>query len=400
MYLLDPTQIGLCIRLSEDNIHKPICVGSVIQKLKPYIPLPFPPPDLEVESIVALVGRANASLARYDGLLEGLVNPGVLLSPLFMKEAELSSRIEGTIATANEVYRQQAGEEFDPEKSADIQEILNYRNTLRSAERVFKEQDQPLSLHLIRQMHGILMEGVRGEHKHPGSFRKTQNWIGPRGCRIEEATYVPPPPMVLDELLENFVAFTNIQDDAMDPIVQTALVHAQFELIHPFDDGNGRIGRLLIPLYLMKTKCLVSPSLYISGYLESDRDTYYEKLGRISSTGDWLGWIEYFLNVLVEQAQNNLKLVRQIMKLYESKKHQISELIHSDQNMYILDLLFDRPVFRATELHERLGIQRQRAAMYIRRLKDAQVITEVLPSRGRRAAVFSFGDLWAITDQQ
>jgi Fic family protein len=366
--------------------------------MKSYNPQPFPPKELILGSIVALVGRANACLSRYDGLLESLVNPGVLLSPLLMKEAELSSRIEGTIATANEVYQHQAGEEFEPEKKADIQEILNYRNTLRAAENALKER--PVSLHLIRQMHEILMKGVRGKNKNPGKFRDTQNWIGPKGCTQEEATYIPPPPIALNDLLENYIVFINARDETLDPIIQAALVHAQFELIHPFDDGNGRIGRLLVPLFLMKRGCLVTPSLYVSRYLESDRDTYYERLGRISSEGDWLGWIQYFLNVLIVQGENNLQLVRQIIELYDRKKAQITELLHSDKGVYFLDLIFDSPVFRANEVHKRLGIQRQRAAQYIRTLKEGGVITELRPASGRRPAILSFEDLLKITDQQ
>ncbi|MFQ5597096.1 MAG: Fic family protein [Nitrospiria bacterium] len=366
--------------------------------MKPYIPPQLPPETLKLESLVALVGRANACLSRYDGLLESLVNPEVLLSPLLMKEAEFSSRIEGTIATANEVYQQQAGEAFEPGKRADIQEILNYRNTLLAAGSKLKTQ--PFSLHFIRQMHEILMQGVLGENKHPGRFRMTQNWIGPRRSTIEEATYVPPPPTVLNDLLENFIQFVNLQDASLDPIVQTALVHAQFELIHPFDDGNGRIGRLLIPLFLMKRGCLVSPSLYISRYLEADRDTYCGCLGGISRTGNWQDWIHYFLNAIVAQAENNLSLVRQIIELYERKKRQIGELLRTDQGIHILDTLFDAPVFGANELHRRLNIQRQRAAQYIRTLKAAGVITELRPARGRRAALLSFEELWRITDRQ
>ena len=347
---------------------------------------------------MALVGRANASLSRYDGLLESLVNPGVLLSPLLMKEAEFSSRIEGTIATANEVYKQQAGEEFEPEKVADIKEILNYRSTLRIAGQAITEQH--ISRHLIRQMHENLMQGVRGENKNPGKFRETQNWIGPRGCRIDEATYVPPPPTALNDLLDNFIEFVNVRDDKMDPIVQTALLHAQFELIHPFDDGNGRIGRLLIPLMLVKRGSLVSPSLYISRYLEVNRDSYYEHLGNISQNNGWIGWIEFFLRALVDQAESNLKLVRLVIDLYENKKREITDLLHTDQGIYILDMLFDTPVFRANELHKKLGIQRQRAAAYIRTLKEAGVIVELRPASGRRPALLSFEDLWSIADQQ
>jgi Fic family protein len=366
--------------------------------MQPHIPRPFPPTNVSLEPMLALIGRANACLARYDGLLESLVNPQVLLSPLLMKEAELSSRIEGTIATANEVYQQEAGEEFEPEKAADIKEIINYRQTLRLAEQEII--DRPFSLHLIRQMHKTLMDGVRGEKMNPGQFRGTQNWIGPRGCTIEEATYVPPPPVALGDLLENFIDYVNVDQDTIDPIVQSALVHAQFEMIHPFDDGNGRIGRILIPLFLTKRTCLVSPSFYISRYLEANRDEYYHRLERISQQSDWQGWIRFYLEALIAQAENNLTLVRQVIQLYEDKKREIADLIHSDQAIHIVDMIFDTPVFRATDVHTRLGIQRQRAAGYIRALKESGILHEIRAARGRRAALLSFEGLWRITDQQ
>ncbi len=358
----------------------------------------FPPQALKLESVVALIGKANACLSRYDGLLESLVNPGVLLSPLVMKEAELSSRIEGTIATANEVYQQQAGEQFEPKKSDDINEILNYRSTLRTAGQT--QAENPFTLHLLRQMHQNLMQGVRGADKNPGKFRETQNWIGPRGCTKEQATYVPPSPVVLQELLEQFIEFINSDDASLDPIVQAAIVHAQFELIHPFEDGNGRIGRILIPLFLVKKGSIVSPSLYISSYLEANREMYYQCLENISVEGDWLGWIKFFLTAVVDQSESNLILVRKINELYDRKKREISDLLHSDQGIYILDILFDTPIFRANELHRRLNIQRQRAAQYIRILKEAGIITEIRPSRGSRPALLSFDDLWHITDRQ
>jgi cell filamentation protein, protein adenylyltransferase len=345
-----------------------------------------------------LVGRANAALARYDGLLEGLVNPQVLLSPLLMKEAELSSRIEGTIATANEAYQREAGQEFEPEKSADIQEILNYRRALRNAGDTI--QQRPISLHLIRQMHETLMADVRGEDKNPGRFRETQNWIGPRGCKIEEATYVPPPPVALVDLLENFIAYVNVRQADIDPIVQAALIHAQFEMIHPFDDGNGRIGRILIPLFLTKQKCLVGPSFYISRYLEENRDEYYRSLKQISEHGDWNGWVRFFLEALTTQARTNQNLVRQISQLYDDMKRSVSELLHTDRAIHIVDMLFDRPIFQAPEVHVRLDIQRQRAANYIRALKEAGLVREIRPARGRKAAILSFDELWRITDQQ
>ena len=159
-----------------------------------------------------------------------------------------------------------AGEEFKLGKYADIQEILNYRNTLRTAGQELGAG--PLSLHLLRQMHENLMQGAGGQDKNPGQFRGAQNWIGPRGCTINKATYVPPPPVVLQELLEQFIDSSNQLDASLDPIVQAAVLHAQFELIHPFDDGNGRIGRILIPLHLVRRGSIVSPSLYLSSYPE------------------------------------------------------------------------------------------------------------------------------------
>lgn len=363
-----------------------------------HYPNNFPPRELDLGSVVTLVGKANACLSRYDGLLESLVNPQVMLSPLVMKEAEFSSRIEGTVATANEVYQQQAGEQFDSEKDADIHEVLNYRSTLRLADDFLA--DRPLSLHTLRQMHTTLMTEVRGKDKNPGQFRTTQNWIGQRGCTIEQATYVPPSPIVLQAHLDRFMDFVNLSGDSFDPIVKAALIHAEFELIHPFDDGNGRIGRLLMPLYLMKQGSIVSPSLYLSGYLEAKRDVYYQKLENISRDEDWIGWVEFFLMAVIDQSQNNLELVRKIIDLYEQKKKEISDLLRSDQSIYILDMLFDTPIFRANTLHEKLDIQRQRAAAYIRTLKGADVIQEVRPASGRQAALLSFKALLDITDKQ
>ena len=361
--------------------------------VKPYDPEPLPPKSLsdDLNGLTALVGRANAVLSRYDGLLESVTNPEILLSPLVTKEAELSSRIEGTVATANEVYEAQAGTDFAPEKTADIEEILNYRYTLSLAADVIKEQ--PITLQMIRMMHAELMKGVRGQDKNPGNFRDTQNWIGPKGCTIEEATYIPPSPLQLNNHLESFESFLKLEDPNLDPIVNTALVHAQFELIHPFDDGNGRIGRLLIPLYLAQAGSLVSPSLYISEYFEANRDAYTARLGQISERGDWKSWILLFLEAVVSQAETNLALVRQVSVLYEEMKIRIAEITHSEQSIRILDALFDRPVFRSSQLHERLGIQRQRASGYIRSLKEAEILAEVRPAAGARPAILSFDPL-------
>lgn len=362
----------------------------------PFDPEQLPPEELDdtLHGMTALIGKANAVLSRYDGLLESVPNPQILLSPLVTVEAEQSSRIEGTVATANEVYEAEAGAEFEPEKKADIEEILNYRQTLRLATNAIK--DQKISLPLIRMMHAELMKGVRGQDKNPGKFRNTQNWIGGKGCSIEEATYVPPSPLRLPDHLSLFEEFLHADDPDLDPIVKTALVHAQFELIHPFDDGNGRIGRLLIPLFLASAGSLVSPSLYISAYFERNRDVYTARLAGISESGDWRSWIKFFLEAVIKQSSENLGTVRNVLALYEAMKPEIAKLTHSEQSIGILDMLFNRPVFRASEMHEVLGIQRQRAAGYIRILKERGILTELRPSAGRTAALLSFDPLLEI----
>lgn len=209
--------------------------------------------------MIGLVGRANAELARYDGLLQGIVNPAVLLSPLTTQEAVLSSKIEGTQATLDEVLEHDAGQLFSPEKNQDIQEIINYRTTLRTA--TDELAHRPISLGLIREMHRMLMNSVRGANKEPGVFRRDQNWIGRPGCSIAEATFVPPNPLQLLDHLEVWERY--IASNDFDSLVQTAIVHAQFELIHPFKDGNGRIGRLIIP-------CSSSRKSHIPTYVLSE----------------------------------------------------------------------------------------------------------------------------------
>ena len=198
---------------------------------------------MDYKRLFALVGDANAELARYDGLLQGIVNPSVMLSPLTNEEAVLSSKIEGTQATVDEVLEQEAGILKEGEKAKDIQEIINYREALRSAHLYL--HDRPITLSFVCQLHKVLLNSVRGQDKTPGEFRKDQNWIGLHGCPIEQASFVPPNPLQLPDHLEAWQQYLATND--IDLLLQTAVIHAQFELLHPFKDGNGRIGRILIP---------------------------------------------------------------------------------------------------------------------------------------------------------
>lgn len=357
--------------------------------MKPYIPESLPLTNLDHGRLIRLIGPANAALARYDGLLQSVINPRVMLSPLTTQEAVLSSKIEGTQATVDEVLEYEAGMEFDPEKVHDIQEIVNYRTALSSAKEALEQRS--LSLSLLRQMHGVLMNSVRGADKTPGQFRVTQNWIGVGNCPIEQATYVPPSPLQLLDHLEAFERYLAIDD--VDPLVQAAVVHAQFELLHPFNDGNGRIGRLLIPLFLFQKRALASPMFYLSEYLEAHRDRYYAGLRGISQQSDWTGWVEFFLNAISEQAQANTVRVRAILELYDRMKTRLSELLRSQYSIQVLDALFDRPIFQSNDFVERSGIPKHSATPILRTLRETGILVAIRESSGRKSAIVAFREL-------
>ena len=310
----------------------------------------------------------------------GMINPAVMLSPLTNQEAVLSSKIEGTQATVEEMLEHEAGQEYDEHKQNDIQEILNYRHALMLA----KESiiDRPIRLVLIRELHRVLMSSVRGEDKEPGLFRKDQNWIGRPGCAIEDASFVPPNPL---QLMDHLQAWERYLDaDEVDPIVQTALVHAQFELIHPFKDGNGRIGRLLIPLFLYRKDRLSNPMFYLSAYLERNRDEYYSRLLAISSSRDWTGWVAFFLQAVTVQAQQNSAILREIMSLYDVTKTQIRDLTHSPHQAQIVDALFDRPIFRVADIAQRAGVPKPTMHKLVNALLAEGLLQTLRPAAGRR----------------
>lgn len=357
--------------------------------MKPYVPDALPLTNLDLTRLLPKIGPANAALARYDGLLQSVVNPAVMLSPLTQREAVLSSKIEGTQATVDEVLEFEAGMDFDAEKTKDIQEVVNYRKTLTLATQ--EVAHRPISLNLLRQMHAVLMDSVRGANKTPGEFRHEQNWIGSTGCTIEQASFVPPSPLQLLDHLQAWEAYLNSND--MDVLLQCAVVHAQFELIHPFKDGNGRIGRLLIPLFLCQKQALASPMFYLSDYLESHRDEYYTRLQAISRVGDWSGWLGFFLDAVTVQAQDNAGRVHAMLALYESMKRRIADLTRSQHAIAVLDALFDRPIFQSADFIQRSGIPKQSALPFLRILREAGILHPLRERSGRRPAVLVFREL-------
>jgi Fic family protein len=363
--------------------------------MKPYIPETLPIKDLNHKRLIQLVGRANAELARYDGLLQAVVNPEVLLFPLSTQEAVLSSRIEGTQATLDEVLRRDSGmPAFDEKTEKDIQEIVNYRSVLIEAEKQLK--NRPITLFLIRQMHKELMASVRGRDKESGRFRSTRNYIGKPGTPIEKATFVSPEPHILQAHLESLEKY--LQTDDLDTLIQCAVMHAQFELIHPFMDGNGRIGRLLVPLFLYQKKRLSRPMFYLSEYLEENRGTYYSKLEMISKSKDWNGWVEFFLCAVSEQAIRNSTKVKAVLDLYKELKNRLYMISRSKNAMPILDALFYKPIFIPADLVKRSNTPKQTLMPILKKLQTAGILKVIREAKGRTPAVLSFSELLNITE--
>lgn len=362
--------------------------------MNPYQPDNLPLTNLDYRKLLPLVGQANAALARYDGLLQGIPNPSVMLSPLTTQEAVLSSRIEGTQATVDEVLEQEAGLLKEGEKFQDILEISNYRQALFAAREYLK--DYPIRLSFVRELHRTLMNSVRGKDKTPGEFRKDQNWIGKFGCSIEQASFVPPNPMQLIGFLQEWEYY--LDSDDIDFLLQTAVVHAQFELLHPFKDGNGRIGRILIPLFLYQKKILSQPMFYMSEYLESHRKEYYARLKGISTDCDWDGWIAFFLQAVIAQANQNGERVSEIIRLYEDMKEQIHKITRSQYTVHLLDALFDRPIFGSSHLIRHTEIPAASVKSFISKLKKAGILVDIRPAGGRQPAIMAFVRLLNITE--
>ncbi len=360
--------------------------------MEPYVPDTLPLDSIDWAAHVSLIGQANAALARYDGMLQGIVNPSVFLAPLTTQEAVLSSRIEGTQASMEEVLEYEADpqEAVEPSKSADIQEIINYRKAMGQA--VESLEKRPFCLNLIKELHAVLLDSVRGRDKAPGQFRRTQNYIGSPGVPIEQATFVPPAPDRLAQALDNWEKYLHF--DEKDGLVQLAVVKAQFEIIHPFLDGNGRLGRMLIPLFLYDKKLLSSPMFYLSAYLEANRETYLTRLEGISQKHDWNGWIQFFLIAVVKQAAVNIDRVRGMLRLYENMKSRMVEITHSQFAIQALDAIFSRPIFRGADFPTISGIPtKQTAASLVRQLQEAGILKVLQPAKGRRSAMLGFPEL-------
>lgn len=359
----------------------------------------FPPDDhIEWSRLIPLLGPTAATIARYDGMLAAIPNPDILLSLLITQEAVLSSRIEGTQATIGEVLEYEAGGRVPDsvERREDINEVLNYRSAMSMARELLKEL--PLSQRVLCKAHAELLKGVRGKGKSPGQYRRISNWIGPPGCTIEEARFVPIGANRLPDAMGIWEKY--LHADTPDQLVQLAVLHAEFESLHPFLDGNGRLGRMLIPLFMWQHDLISAPMFYISTYLEAHRDAYYDNLLAVSQDGDWTRWIEFFLGALRAQAEDNLQKTKGILDLYERMKTRVSEMTRSQHAIRVLDWIFKCPIFKSTDFRDAAGVPQPSAQRILRALRDGGILQVIVYPGGRRPAVLIFPELLNITEER
>ena len=346
-----------------------------------FIPDPLPPRIELSGPLVKLVAEASEALGRLDGVGRNLPNPHLLVQPFISVEAVSSSRIEGTQASLQDLYAAEAAPPLFPhERRNDVREVKNYIRALEHG--ISRLQDLPISTRLLREMHRILLEGVRGQNRAPGELRPVQNWIGGPGP-IEHAVYIPPPPQEVPRLMSELERYIH-GESPFPTLVDLALVHYQFEAIHPFLDGNGRIGRLLIVLMLLERGVLKQPLLYLSAYFERHQRRYYELLRRVSEEGAWEDWLLFFLTGVRDQASDALSRAARLNDLRERYRAQLQAAQASPVQQAIADQLFVTPVFSLRQLEKETGYSFAALSRAVRELEAAGLIREITGQRRNR----------------
>lgn len=350
--------------------------GRVVRSLAghwTYDPDPLPPALAFSPDLVHHLSEADRALGELAGLGRMIPNPHLLIRPFLRREAILSSRIEGTQTDLEQLLQYEERPEKDPPGS-DAREVGNYVLALEHGLRRLPEL--PVSLRLIRELHDVLMTGVRGGDRRPGHFRTVQNYISDGGGGIESARFVPPGPMDLDRVLSEFERYVGKPHD-LPLLVWLALVHYQFETIHPFEDGNGRVGRLLISLLLVERQALTQPLLYLSAFFERNRSTYYDLLLGVSRDGDWDAWITFFLRGVRQQAVDAVRRSALLIDLWTGYRATLQAAGGSGRLLSLLDSVFADPLVTARRVGERLDVTPRAARQNIDRLVDAGILTEI-----------------------
>jgi len=350
-----------------------------------FMPAPLPPdPALDLGGELAgLLSQADRALGRLDGSVQTLPNPDLFVFMYVRKEAVLSSQIEGTQSSLQDLLAAEA-QLFDKELPRDVDEVINYVRAMNRG--LARLAELPVSVRLIREIHAELMHGVRGGRLQPGELRTSQNWIGPAGCTLNTATFVPPPYHAVSEILGELETFLH-REDAMPPLVQIALAHVQFETIHPFLDGNGRVGRLLITFLLTERKVLHKPVLYLSHYFKRHRQAYYEHLQAVRERGTWEAWLAFFLQGVIEVAAEATETARRILQLREQHRSAITEHLGraAGNGHKVLESLFDRPIVAVNDVLKLTGTTYAAANTLVKRLVELEVLGEMTGNtRNRR----------------
>lgn len=356
-----------------------------------FVPAPLPPHLDFTPSLLRSLSDADQLLGQLAGEGRRLPNPHLLIRPFVRREAVSSSRIEGTQATLGELLTAEAGAAVDRSPD-DLQEVANYVVALEYG--VKRLDKLPLSLRLVMELHAKLMKGMRGEHATPGEFRRSQNWIGPGGCTLQNASYVPPPPEHLMDCLGQWEKF--LHDRSLPPLVQAALMHYQFEAIHPFLDGNGRVGRLLITLFLVERGILPMPMLYLSAFFDATRQKYYDHLNAVRTRAAWELWLEYFLNGVARMSEDALSRATRINELLATWRQVVSGT-SSKTPAELVDLLGETPFWTTKRVAERTGVAFTTAQRAIDRLQSTGILTPV--SDAKRDRVYCAKQIMAILDE-
>lgn len=352
-----------------------------------FVPNPLPAEIDYRPELVETLAQAEADLGRLRGVGDQLANPSLLIVPYMRREAVLSSRIEGTQSTLSDLFLFEVGPD-EPTRHPDVREVNNYVRAM--TEGIAGLDRLPLSLRLVRNLHSILMQGVRGEGHTPGEFRRHQNYIGAQDTPIQRATFVPPPVPEMKEALDAWEKFLHVRQN-VPVLVQCAMLHFQFEAIHPFADGNGRVGRLLITLFLCERGRLMLPLLYLSAFFERYRAEYYDRLLAVSQEGDWEGWVDFFLRGVSSQSRAGVEQAGRILKSHQTYRERLQQSRATGPTLATLDRLFQNPYTTVRKVTELTGTTAATAQRIIDRLLQVQIVKEVTGQRWGR--VFCAVDL-------
>lgn len=372
--------------------------GQYVQQptgYRAFVPAPLPPqpPMASSPEMQDLLSRADRALGRLDGSIQTLPNPDLFVLMYIRKEAVLSSQIEGTQSSLQDVLAAEA-RILAPDRPRDVGEVVNYIRAMNHG--LQRLEDLPVSARLFREIHAELLRGTRGGHLAPGQFRTSQNWIGPSGCTLNEATFVPPPPHEVAQHLADLENFLH-SDAPLPALVRIGMAHAQFETIHPFLDGNGRVGRLLITFLLCDQEILLKPVLYLSHYLKRHRQEYYDRLQSVRDEGAWEEWIIFFLKGIIEVSRQATNTARRILDLREAHRLEITASFGraAGNGHRVLDFLYENPIVSVNEVRELTGTTYAAANQLVGRFVSSGILSEITgQTRNRRFMYQSYTDLF------